>query len=226
MISECVIHAIALMNEIKMMSDDQNSQQEQIIAALKLLGALLRLKPSAAELNNFFQLIDDGHLSQGWPLGLQSELTQIEQQLVMHKRDKELDLHWQRLFIGPEHLCAPPWGSVYLDPEQIVFGESCLELAQFLTQQGIVLNTGMNEPEDHIGLMYWYLAGLLEKNRYDEVKLLLSRHMLPWSYRYLELLNENAQVAYFEGVAALAKLALETFEEQFEVKPEKRNIYF
>lgn len=144
----------------------------------------------------------------------------------MHKQDKELDLHWQRLFIEPEHLCVPPWGAVYLDPEQIVFGESCLELTRFLAQQGIVLNTGMNESENHIGPMFWYLAGLLEKSRYEEVNILLAKHMLPWSYRYLELLHENAQIAYFKGVAALTKLALGTLEVQFKVKSVKRSIYF
>lgn len=209
-----------------MIIDTPNSEQTHIVAALKLLGSLLRLKPSDVKLNDFFELINNESLSEIWPFGEEAELVQINRQFKAHKQDKNLDLHWQRLFIGPEHLCAPPWGSVYLDPEQIVFGESCLQLAKFLAQQGMVVNTGVNEPEDHIGLMFWYLAGLLEKNRYEAIQTLLSTHILPWAYRYLTLLHENAQVAYFEGVAALAELSLKALTIQYEARSEKREIYF
>ncbi|MGB9098314.1 molecular chaperone TorD family protein [Erwinia sp.] len=32
--------------------------------------------------------------------------------------------NWQTLFIGPKAFKAPPWGSVYLDGESVLFGDS------------------------------------------------------------------------------------------------------
>ena len=33
---------------------------------------------------------------------------------------------YRRLFVGPGHLPAPPWGSVYTDRECVIFGEATL----------------------------------------------------------------------------------------------------
>ena len=39
------------------------------------------------------------------------------------------DLYWEyrRLFVGPQAKVAPPWGSVYLDKDQVIFGASTME---------------------------------------------------------------------------------------------------
>ncbi len=42
---------------------------------------------------------------------------------------------WQRLFIGPWALPSPPWGSVWLDKESVLFGDSTLALRQWMRER-------------------------------------------------------------------------------------------
>lgn len=63
-------------------------------------------------------------------------------------------------FIGPHALPAPPWGSVYLDPEGLLQGDSTLALSEFLKRERLKINTSFPEPVDHIGLMLFQAAVL------------------------------------------------------------------
>ncbi|NHX33579.1 Tat proofreading chaperone DmsD, partial [Escherichia coli] len=69
---------------------------------------------------------------------------------------------YQRLFIGPYALPAPPWGSVYLDKENVVFGISTLELRAWLRNNQINIELNQKEPEDHVGLIFLLTAWVIE----------------------------------------------------------------
>ena len=73
--------------------------------------------------------------------------------IALNKGMEKLNDDYQALFIGPNALPAPPWGSVYLDKEAVIFGSSLLELRNFMRQHGISLQLAQKEPEDHFGLM-------------------------------------------------------------------------
>ncbi len=66
----------------------------------------------------------------------------------------------QRLFIGPYALPSPPWGSVWLDRESVLFGDSTLALRQWMRENGIQFEMQQNEPEDHFGSLLLLAAGL------------------------------------------------------------------
>ncbi|GAL30142.1 putative oxidoreductase component of anaerobic dehydrogenases [Vibrio variabilis] len=75
------------------------------------------------------------------------------------------------LFEGGEVMLAPPWGSVYTDKEEVIFGDSTVAYRQFLRQHDIELDTGMREPEDQIGLMLFAVSQLIEQQQdIDAVK--------------------------------------------------------
>ena len=76
--------------------------------------------------------------------------------------DKLVD-EYRRLFIGPAQKPAPPWGSVYTDREQVIFGESTLRLRSWMRQHGIARLADDRMPDDHIGLMLSLLATLTEE---------------------------------------------------------------
>ncbi|MGL4668493.1 MAG: hypothetical protein ACRCWR_11270, partial [Saezia sp.] len=64
------------------MSEGLNFDERQhLIAALRLLGALLRTKPSSSELQPFFRLLGDSDFSQHWPTGTPEELQEIQRKL-------------------------------------------------------------------------------------------------------------------------------------------------
>ena len=51
---------------------------------------------------------------------------------------ENLAREYRRLFVGPAHKAAPPWGSVYTDRECVMFGESTLELRRWMREHGLV----------------------------------------------------------------------------------------
>ena len=58
------------------------------------------------------------------------------------------DLVWEyrALFVGPGHLVAPPWGSVYTDRECVVFGEATLALRAWMREHGVARATDEKTP--------------------------------------------------------------------------------
>ena len=50
--------------------------------------------------------------------------------LIKQGLTQDLTEQYQNLFIGPNELLAPPWGSVYLDPECVIFGQIAFQSQQ------------------------------------------------------------------------------------------------
>ena len=106
----------------------------------------------------------------------------------------------QRLFIGPYALPAPPWGSVWLDRESVLFGDSTLALRQWMRENQIAFEMQQNEPEDHFGTLLLLAAWLTENGRETERDQLLAWHLLPWSTRFLSVFVENAGHPFYTAL--------------------------
>lgn len=119
------------------------------------------------------------------------------------------DVVWEyrRLFVGPGHLPAPPWGSVYTDRECVVFGESTLALRAWMRTVGVERLADERTPEDHIGLMLALLS-FLAAERSELVDDYLRDHLLTWAPHYLEALEEAAEQPFYAGLARLTRLTL------------------
>lgn len=119
------------------------------------------------------------------------------------------DVVWEyrRLFVGPGHLPAPPWGSVYTDRECVVFGESTLALRAWMRTVGVERLADERTPEDHIGLMLALLS-FLAAERPELVDDYLRDHLLTWAPHYLEALEEAAEQPFYAGLARLTRLTL------------------
>ncbi|NNN44276.1 MULTISPECIES: Tat proofreading chaperone DmsD [Vibrio] len=133
---------------------------------------------------------------------------------------------YQQLFEGRETMLAPPWGSVYLDKEQVIFGETTLALRSFLRQHQLEIDTGLREPEDHFGLMLMLLSQLLRDDASQKSgKVLLSHHLLPWGYRYLTLLRQSATTQTYQCLAEIAQQWLEYLQQAFSVQAVTMKLY-
>jgi TorA maturation chaperone TorD len=106
--------------------------------------------------------------------------------------DEPLADAWQRLFIGPWALPAPPWGSVWLDKESVLFGDSTLALREWMRANGIGLSEQRAEPEDHFGTLLLLAAWLCESGEDEAFNQLLAWHLLPWSGRFLSVFIAGA----------------------------------
>lgn len=130
------------------------------------------------------------------------------------------------LFTGVGEMKAPPWGSVYLDRESVVFGESTLAFRAFLKQYDIEFEACHNEPEDQFGLMLMVVSSLIDAKEFDAVKTLLSVHILPWASHYLTLLEQAAPEGAYYQLALLGQEFLEVLTEEFDAEAIPCKVYF
>ena len=161
-----------------------------IIDTHKLLGSLFYQATNKEQLIDIVQaLVESQVLSEDCLLALQNE------------QEDALAAEFSRLFEGVGDMPAPPWGSVYLDKDRIVFGASTVEYRQFLELNHIELDTGLREPEDQFGLMLFAHAYLLENNNIDSACELLGFHLLTWSPVYLEKLNTASELSFYKKLS-------------------------
>jgi TorA maturation chaperone TorD len=146
---------------------------------------------------------------------------------IENTNEEALCVDFQLLFEGCEIMPAPPWGSVYLDREQVIFGDSTLRLRQFLTSHNMQLDTGMREPEDQFGLTLLALANIIDQS--DDVTVvtaLLADHLLPWAYHYLALVQKHGQTEVYKVLAELAQEWLTAVQKELSVTPQTYKLYF
>jgi len=62
----------------------------------------------------------------------------------------DLKIQFSKLFIGPYQLLAPPYGSVYLDDQRQIMGDSTLDVAKRYLGAGLVVDERFKDPPDHI----------------------------------------------------------------------------
>ena len=115
---------------------------------------------------------------------------------------------YRRLFVGPAHKAAPPWGSVYTDRECVMFGESTLELRRWMREHGLVAPEGTRTPEDHIGLLLGLMAQLAQTAP-AELDSFMAQHLLTWAHHFLALMAQEAQHSFYQGLAQLTDASLE-----------------
>lgn len=183
---------------------------ESIASCALLLGTLFLEKPSFPHTQQALSGLADMDLEAEWPYGSGEELQSISQSMaIVHEQDiTKIDRDYHHLFVGPQKLDAPPWGSVYLDSESVVFGDSCLALTRWMWTQGIEIHEGdSREPVDHIGRMLVLLSWLAD-NRPELVGEFLQTHLLTWAPTYLEKLKAAAGESVYGCLAELTAVTL------------------
>ena len=108
-----------------------------IADAFRILGALFYRAPGDPELAGVRDYLSSGGVAVDWPWGTPTELVSIADDFSAVPDEAELAQQYQRLFIGPDALPAPPWASVYLDRENSLWCYSTFRLAYFFADQGI-----------------------------------------------------------------------------------------
>ncbi|TDQ56655.1 TorA maturation chaperone TorD [Mesocricetibacter intestinalis] len=191
----------------------------RISAAARFLGALFYYPPESPQLRPLLDFLQQEQWPQNW-----GEVKDAELLKAKFRVTENLDEQYQRLFIGPNSLAAPPWGSVYLDPESVIFGDSLLELRAFMQRHQIRFQYDEREPEDHIGLMLMFAAYLAE-NHSQLLAEFLGGHLLTWSERYLQLLAQQQDCPFYQGLALLTEQTLSDWRRRLNIEVEKVRLY-
>ncbi|WP_373942942.1 molecular chaperone [Vibrio chagasii] len=185
-----------------------------IIDTHKLLGSIFYQAKSKEQLIDIVQaLVENQVLSEDCLLALQNE------------QEDDLTAEFSRLFEGVGEMPAPPWGSVYLDKDRVVFGESTVAYRQFLELNQIELDTGLREPEDQFGLMLFAHAYLLENNNINSARELLESHLLTWSFVYLELLNKKSELSFYKKLSVSVIDWLNYLTSEYKLSVSNKKLY-
>ncbi|MFW0929192.1 molecular chaperone TorD family protein [Providencia sp. VP23HZSY-1] len=172
-------------------------------AAFNILGTCYLFSPEddAADYAIHFFKLDD--FASQWPCKISSQLSRrITESLKIDIAT--LNTQWTALFIGPNVLPAPPWGSVYLDPEGVLQGSSTAALSDFLKRERLTVQTPYPEPSDHVGLMLFQAAVLASQVREEALKELLHEHLESWLPQFSEQLNRTNQSLFYNALTELA----------------------
>jgi len=129
--------------------------------------------------------------------------------------EEELLIEYAGLFVGPYELKAPPYGSVYLDGERKVMGDSTLQVIKLYEEAGLVMDQSFKELPDHIAVeleFMYYLsykeAEALEHS--DEERALaineirnqfFSQYLRPWVPSFSEKIKELTDHPFYIALA-------------------------
>lgn len=127
-----------------------------------------------------------------------------------------------RMFHGTEKMLVPPYESVYLSREHLMFEKETLQIRKFYSAYGLRIDKLNIIPDDHIGYELLFIAYLAKlaveaiqtENEEDFEKIksdilsFLAEHPLKWIDSFTELLNKHAQGFYFRGNGMLLKFLI------------------
>jgi len=208
----------------------------EIAAALNLMGALFRLDPVDPTLRPALAGFAHGDVAADWPCpGEVGPAFDAMAPLAADTAEARASLHaaFRDLFVGPAALPAPPWGSVYLDQEKVLFGASTFSLNTFLDRNAITFRDPDNGPEDHFGTLCWIGAWLASKDRMEVFDELMSEHVLPWAFLYLDELKtaalalapENHTAVFYAAAADLASTTLAAIKADRALEITEKKLY-
>lgn len=122
--------------------------------------------------------------------GLFSPLSPYDEDAV-----REAEYAFNRLFVGPGPVPAPPYASVYLDAEPLLMGQSAVAMRELIRSLGLAVREEDNLPEDHLAceLEVWLVLrslasaedGALRQSAEEALRWLLDGHMAVWIPEFL-----------------------------------------
>ena len=129
-----------------------------------------------------------------------------------------LEWDFNRLFVGPGEMLAPPWESVHRSKTKLTFQEPTLQVRELYLRFGVEAPAVHREPDDHLGLELAFLATLSDQaaeaaTGNDTAHLarcfeaqgdFLRDHLLAWAPACLALVEKHAETDYYRGAARLA----------------------
>lgn len=150
--------------------------------------------------------------------------TQLREAMAEDAEDTldKLKREYTYLLIGPNKLPAPPWESVYITKERLIFQESTLNVRRAYLEYKFLPANYPHEPDDHLALeldFMAHLAGLaqerFEEGKTEEVRKLLldqkaflEKHLLVWIGDFAKQIQQSTTHYFYPPVAELTEQIL------------------
>jgi TorA maturation chaperone TorD len=183
-------------------------------------GAMARFLLAPADDDLRRRLGEPGQL-ESWPIPRDPETSRgidlLTASSAVGETAAALQQDYERLFIGPNSLLAPPYESVYRTVERLVFDAPTFEVRAEYRSLGVQAPSFNREPDDHLGLEFSFLTLLCSRaldalERRDQTAVddaleaqrrFLREHLLRWAADCLGLVEANAETAFYRGIGAL-----------------------
>jgi TorA maturation chaperone TorD len=141
--------------------------------------------------------------------------------------NEDLSVEHAQLFVGPYELKAPPYGSVYLDKERRVMGDSTMEVLRAYQKHRLSLDNEFKELPDHISaeleFMYYLIHKEVEALRNTETKMALkwvepqeaffNSSLRPWVPAFCAKIKEGTENEFYRALAECVLTFIEHFQE-------------
>ncbi len=179
------------------------------------------------ELKRYLSFLAEGDLDK-FVLPFQDSLSGDEKEVSLN-----LAREYTRLFINAfPNVVAPPYGSVYMEKDGLVFGKTTSEIVQFYHQNGFTLKEDLKDLPDHIAHELEFLSILTaresdasgaERVRFEEIQVeFFSRFLLPWVYSFFGKVINESRSLFYRSLAQLTKEFID-LEKNYLGVPEEQN---
>lgn len=207
-----------------LLSDEGFIQAAQ--TAFSILGACFLQQPDEPIAQQAIAALRSMDVACDWPFGSDAERARAAQLLLEGQAEDihALRIEFTRMFRGPSALPAPPWGSVYMDRDQVRYGCTWLELRTWMRNHLIASLYEEKEPEDQFGHLLM-LCSQVAQARPDLLCELLSDHVLTWADHYLDLFDASVESSTYAGAAVLTRATLADVRGLLGLEPAVRRFY-
>ena len=145
----------------------------------------------------------------------------MRQEIENDPNVEALKIDFAKLFVGPYKLLAAPYGSVYLDSERTMMGDSTLDVKNRYREAGLDTAKNFKDAPDHImaelEFMYYLIFKEIEALSNSDIEMaigciqkqksFLEDHLLRWVPEFTGNIIEHAETAFYQNLAK----ATETF---------------
>jgi len=128
-----------------------------------------------------------------------------------------LKVDYTRLFMGPYHSLAAPYGSVYLEKARKVMGDSTVDARQRYKEAG--LDVSLKEAPDHVAielefmyyLVYREVEAIINNNETNialyrkKQKDFLQNHLGKWVSEFTDNISANTEIVFYQDIARITK---------------------
>ncbi len=130
---------------------------------------------------------------------------------------------YTRLFLGPVHILAKPYASVWLEQKQELMQESTMALLELYAEGGFDMSEDFRELPDHVAAELEFLYLLIFKENQarrdadgqalavlaDLRQRFLSQHLAKWIAAFSTAVEAGAQTAFYRELGPLTRRLVE-----------------
>ncbi|MEQ5285738.1 TorD/DmsD family molecular chaperone [Providencia huaxiensis] len=222
-------------NDQSIITDTQlQLEPSETVVTLKLLYQLFFFEPNAILLK---EVCSSGILLY-WQEKLGNDCSVLENYLFDENVLDKLQADHLSLFVGIGMPLAPPWGSVYLDEENLLFRSSTYQWIAFLEEHKFRYILDEKQPQDHIGLMLSVLATLWQKIMDPNLKgedkeyykhatrIVLYEHLLTWEERFCQLVYQNTKTPVYRLAGEITHIVVNMLARELQVQRTMTKLFF